>query len=256
MIGSPGQGKDDRGLRPFRTDARLIVSYPKSGRTWLRFALIGAGVDATFTHAGAGTNRREIGYPFRGIPIALQNLPLVFLHRDPIDTAVSMYYQITRKDLRRWSGRWFRMLLPLALRNALPPKSIDAFVLDPVYGIEKICAYNKAWLDHLEGRGDCLVLTYEAMRQNPARGFQRMLDFWSETASSGEALADASSFDKMKSAEAAGKGPSQLRIAVSGDTGSAKVRKGKVHGYLDELRSDTILRGKEIAASYKFDTEL
>jgi Sulfotransferase domain len=245
-------GKDDLGKGPFRSDGRLIVSYPKSGRTWMRFAMTEAGLDVTITHAGASTNRREIGLPFRGIPGSLRNVPVVFLHRDPIDTAVSMYYQVTRRDLRRGSGRWWRMVVPLALRGAVPPLDIDAFVLHPLHGIEKICRYNRAWLDHIGTRSDCLVITYEELRKDPSKGFQRVLDFWGDTSVSGAHLADLSSFEKMKLVERQQSGPSVLKSAKSGDQSSAKVRKGKVGGYLDELRPDTIARCRKIAQSHGF----
>jgi hypothetical protein len=53
-------------IRPkywFRT--RVFVSYPKSGRTWLRYVLDLVGCKVKFTHAGHGTaNVREIGEPF------------------------------------------------------------------------------------------------------------------------------------------------------------------------------------------------
>lgn len=248
--------KDDRGRHAWRTDGRLVVSYPKSGRTWLRFALSEGGIDATFTHAGASTNRREIGRPYRAIPKSLLGVPVVFLHRDPIDTAVSMFYQVTRRDLRRYSGRWFRLWLPLKLRGALPPPEIDAFVLDPIYGVAKVCAYNRLWLDHLDGRGDCLVLTYEAMRADSAAGFQRLLDHWRETGSDGEKLAQAASFERMKRVEQSGTAPlPQLRAAQPGEAEAAKVRKGKVRGYLDELRPETIAQCRKIARSYGFAAE-
>ena len=52
------------------------------------------------THSGCSTNRREIGRRFQGIPPELEKLPLAFLHRDPIDTAVSLYHHVTHRDLR------------------------------------------------------------------------------------------------------------------------------------------------------------
>ena len=245
------QSKDDLGRRTFRTDGRLVVSFPKSGRTWLRFALLEAEIDATFTHAGAATNRREIGRPYSGIPQQLAALPLVFLHRNPLDTAVSMFYQVHHRDLRRWSGRWLRMWVPLALRKAHPPRSIDEFVLHPLYGVPKICRYNRLWLNHLAGRNDCLVITYEAMRQAPAKGFQNLLDHWSEIKVSGQKLAELSAFDRMRAIEQSESAPF-LTSRRPGDVSSAKVRKGKVHGYFDELRPETIQYCNEIASQHGF----
>lgn len=240
---------------PFRSDGRLLVSYPKSGRTWLMFALAEFGIDAMFTHAGSGTNWREIGRPAPGVPADMLRLPLIFLHRNPIDTAVSMFYQVTRRDLRQGTGRFFRMYLPLRLRGALPPSEIDAFVLHPLYGVEKTCAFNRAWLDHLSGRGDCLVLSYEEMRADPAAGFQRLLDFLKETGATGADLAAASDFARMRKVERTDAPTAALRMGVPADSQSAKVRKGKVGGYTDELKPATIAECRRIARAYGFETE-
>lgn len=237
--------KNDLGDAAFRADAHVLVSYPKSGRTWIDFALKAHGIDVMLTHAGCSTNWREIGRPFSGIKPALADLPLVFLHRNPIDTAVSMYHQVTYRDFRPGSGRYYRMFLPLLLRGAVPPKEIDAFVLHPTHGLEKICRFNRAWLDHLSGRSDCLILTYEALRAAPAEGFQTLLDFLGIDGVSGSDLALASDFQKMRQAELKGAQPE----VVPG----RKVRKGKVRGYLDELKPETIEACQSIMARFGFD---
>lgn len=239
--------KNDLAREPFGTDGRLIVSYPKSGRTWIDFALKAYGIDAMLTHAGCSTNWREIGRPFPGILKQLADLPLVFLHRDPIDTAVSMYHQVTFRDLRRGSGRYARMFLPLLLRGALPPPDIDGFVLHPTHGIEKICRFNRAWLDHLSGRSDSLILTYEALRADPAAGFQELLDYFGIATVTGQSLAEASTFDRMKEAER------KERPTVT--EAGAKVRKGKVRGYVDELRPETIAACRAIMGRFGFSSE-
>ena len=233
-------------------DGRLIVSHPKSGRTWLHFALTEAGITARFTHAGASKNRMKMGSPFRGIRASLRDQPLVFLHRNPIDTAVSYYYQIHRRILRRWSARWFRLWVPLFLRRAFPPRDIGAFVLHPHYGVEKIRAYNRTWLDHLKNRDDCLIITYEAMRADPATGFQKILDFRGITGTTGVTMADLSTFEKMRAFEQARTGTTVLKAARPGDPSSTKVRKGKVRGYLEELSPETVEHCHTIAKRYGF----
>ena len=247
-----GPTKDDSLGLPKRRDGRLIVSYPKSGRTWVRFALWTAGVDATLTHAGASTGWREIGRPYRAIPQDLREVPVVFLHRNPLDTAVSMFYQVTRRDLRRGLARWCRKLLPLSISSGLPPEDVDAFVLHPVYGIENVCRYNRLWLDRLASDDESLILTYEALRADPASGFQRLLDHWSEAGVTGAELAQAASMEQMRAAEQTGTAFLKTSAGRSGDANSAKVRKGKVRGYADELRPETIAEAQAIAARYGF----
>ncbi len=239
--------KNDLGREPYRTDGRVIVSYPKSGRTWIQFALRSKDIDVTVTHAGCSTNWREIGRPFGGIKPELATLPLVFLHRNPIDTAVSMFHQVTYRDLRHNSRRFYRMALPLKLRGALPPRDIDSFVLHATHGIEKICRFNRAWLDHLDQRRDCLILTYESVRAAPEDEFQRLLDFFGIDGVTGVDLARASDFDVMRKAERLGR-------KVEGELG-VKVRKGKVRGYVDELKPETIAACRAVMERFGFATE-
>jgi hypothetical protein len=184
----------------------------------------------------------------------------VFLHRNPIDTAVSFYYWRMHRVAPPWSVSWFARWPRLALRNALPPRDIDAFVQNQLYGVTKVCAFNRIWIDHISARGDSLAITYEDMRADPTAGFQRLLDFWGVQHVTGEMLANLSSIEKMREAERtgqalAGMGASTGAAArkVRGDDQSAKVRRAVVNGYVDELRPETIAKCREIAAEFGFD---
>ncbi|MEM9210055.1 MAG: sulfotransferase domain-containing protein [Pseudomonadota bacterium] len=246
------QRKRDQTRDP-RTDGRLIISYPKSGRTWLRYALSERNIDVDFTHAGLATHRTQMGSRFEKIPDTLKNIPLVFLYRNPIDTVVSLYHQIHNRDFRAWSGRWMRMYPRLALQRNLPPQALDEFVLHPIYGVENICRYNRAWIDHTSSRSDCLVLNYEAMRANAGDGFQALLDFWNDQTTTGADLAETSRFEKMKQAEVTGAHGGVLQAKALSDPNSSKVRKGKVKGYTDDLKPETIRAARDVAARHGFE---
>ena len=145
-----------------------IVSFPKSGRTWVRYALALDDVRPTFTHAGHGARTLELGRTFRGTPNWLRDTPILFIYRNPIDTAVSYYFQLTRKDLRKSSGRWLKRAPILAALGRLPPTDIDDFVRDPRYGVPLICAFNRGWLDALsDWTKRHLVVRYEDLKMDP-----------------------------------------------------------------------------------------
>lgn len=236
-------------------DDRVLVSYPKSGRTWIRFALSSFNISLCTTHAGTSTNWRYIGRPYASAAPQLSQVPLIFLQRDPIDTAVSMYYQVHKRDLRRWSRRWFRMLIPLAIRRALPPLDINKFVLHPCYGVPRICKFNRAWLDHLKSRTDCLIISYESLRADPESGFQSILGFYSIDHVTGIELAKASTFDKMKKAERSNNTSTILinQRQTSSDQEALKVRKGIVGGYGSELSPQAIHQCELIMKNYGFE---
>jgi hypothetical protein len=241
------------GNGPSKAD-HVLVSYPKSGRTWIRFALNKFGISLFTSHAGTATNWRYIGRTYADVAPQLSQIPLIFLHRDPIDTAVSMYYQVHKRDLRKWSKRWLRMVLPLLARKALPPADINKFVLHPCYGVPRICKFNRAWIDHLETRKDCLVISYESLRENPSLGFQSILNFYGISHITGAQLAEASTFDKMKKAEASNDSSGILknREIVQTDEAASKVRKGVVGGYASELNSQAIQECQTIMQTYGF----
>ncbi len=230
------------------------ISYPKSGRTWMRAVLKAAGVPLPFNHAGHGSLKRELGQPFRGIPAEFADRPVLFLHRNPLDTAVSFYHQVLHKDFARGTRKWYQRFVPLWLSGRLPPSTIDAFVLHPTYGVEAVCRYNRAWIDHVAARADSMIITYEDLRADPRAGFARVLTFLGRDPAGVEALVEAASFENMRAREEArlAKASGFLRPDAA-DEGARKVRRGKVRGYADVLRPETIERAEAMAARYGFD---
>ncbi len=230
------------------------MSFPKSGRTWVRYALAIEGLRPDFTQAGHGARTFELGRGFRGISDQMRQSRIIFLHRNPLDTAVSYFFQLSRKDLRRGSGRWLRRAPVLAALGRMPPSTIDAFVCDDRYGVPLICEFNRCWLNGLETWSkEKLIVSYEDLRADPARGFEPVFGFLGRSDADMQAVAEKSSFDQMRSVERSGTGRDlRLYLSDNDDPESAKVRKGKVKGYWDYLTPATIEASDEIAARYGF----
>ena len=241
------------GVRPAdrepKPDADVyLLSYPKTGRTWLR-ALVGkalcdryglpqqrvletdaltamAGLPrAGFYHDGSamidGLSWRELDASkasYRGKRVLL-------IGRDARDTLVSAYFQATRR-VDMFDG------------------PIGAFVRDERYGIEKFCAFYRQW-DEARAAPDAFAfLRYEAMHEDPRAALRTVLAFMGARDVS-DAIVDAAvafgRFDNLKRAEAEDRfGSHMLRTPSNADPESFKVRKGKVGGFRDYLAPDDV----------------
>ena len=146
-----------------RTRARLVgvvVSYPKSGRTWLRLMFHELGVPFAFTHDGSGGSK---GRSFEELKLFSKEIyagvPVVFLFRDPRDTAVSSYFWETHRV------------------DPVCPGSISEFIRSPSHGVEKIVRFNLAWLKRGPDLPDFLPITYEELTATPLVVLRRILGF-------------------------------------------------------------------------------
>ena len=161
--------RERRELAPARV---AIVSFPKSGRTWLRL-LIGrllceryelpeaqvldtfeltraAGILPTiFTHDGTsnteGRHLRRLDRSKR----AYRDKRVLLLCRDPRDTAISCFFEATR-------------------RKGVYSGSLSEFLRDPHYGIEKIVTFYEGW--EAAGALDAAAKAGAQVRQILARG--------------------------------------------------------------------------------------
>jgi len=214
----------DRWLRASRELARLeradavVVSYPKSGRTWLRAFLaayfqqaLGLATDALFGfdnyHA---LDRRVPRILFthdayfdarlddHRLALRLRPRRPVFLARDPRDTVVSSYFQ-----------NRFRMAPEKRVIYALDRPEvaeIDGFVMDAELGLPHVLAFYERWARRLPLLPEMPILRYEDLKAEPASGFARLLEavgVTPEPAALVEAIA-ATSFERMREKERAG----------------------------------------------------
>ncbi len=228
----------------------IIVSIPKSGRTWLR-AFICAYFCKRF---GFEFTLRPERYCQSGIPRLifshdlfehrtkgdlwdrlrgkylvprreLSRATIILLARDPRDCFVSLYLQITRRDPHA----------PSELRQ----KTVSEMLRDERFGVLAIVNTMNAWIDEFSRRDNFTLIRYEALRASPAEHFRDLLAMLGESAPDmamfDEAL-EFSRFENMQKLEAAGAFDSKiLHPGDVRDPESFKVRRGKVGGYREYL---------------------
>ena len=231
----------------------FVISIPKSGRTWLRTffcAYFCKLYDYEFTlqperyadpaipriiyshdlfeHRTKGDRWDRLRGKYLIPGKQLRRAAIVLLARDPRDTFVSLYLQITRRDP--------------GTREKFATKSISELLRDPRYGIGAIVETMNDWLDEFSRSRNFLLLRYESLRAAPAEQFRALLARLGETApemSIFQAALEFSEFENMRQLEAAGAFDSKILQARDvSDPESFKVRRGKVGGYRDYLEKE------------------
>jgi Sulfotransferase domain len=203
-----------------------VVSFPKSGRTWLHVMLarlaLGAQVPfaldvpgVLFTHDDAD----KPALPLRDDFQRYADRKVVLLVRDPRDILVSYFAHRTRRD-RTYDG------------------TLSAFVREPGYGAERIMAFLAAWWRHRTVPRDFLLMRYEDLHAEPCKELERLARFLRLPDGQAE-IQDAAAFaafDRMAQMERAGAfSDKRLRAADAADQESYKVRRGEVGGWVTAL---------------------
>src|SRR6266702_5211942 len=164
----------------------IILSVPKSGRTWLRAFLCAYfckrfGLEFTlrpdryheqriprlifshdlFEHRTKG----DLWDRFRGKYLVprreLGRAKIILLARDPRDCFVSLYLQLTRRDPNA----------PLKLRK----KSVSEMLRDRRFGVRAIIDAMNDWINEFSGRDNFTLVRYEALRASPDEHFRDLL---------------------------------------------------------------------------------
>lgn len=130
---------------------RQFISFPKSGRTWIRYALtsIDLAQYINFHHDGFEYNdgaRPALDFDLeaRASRYGAGDKRIIYLHRDPRDVILSLYFQVTGrfKDYFQYEG------------------SISDFIRDPYFGAKNLAEFQRQW-DLLCDRGLALRVSYE-----------------------------------------------------------------------------------------------
>ena len=228
----------------------IILSVPKSGRTWLRAFLCAYfcrrfGLEFTlrperydepgiprlvfshdlFEHRTKGALWDRLRGKYLVPRRQLRRAKIILLVRDPRDCFVSLYLQLTRRD-------------PNAAAE-FKHNTVSDLLRDRRFGVRAIIMTMNDWLDEFSGRDNFTLARYESLRASPAEHFRDLLALLGESAPEmpifHEAL-DFSRFENMQKLEAAGAFDSKiLHPGDVRDPESFKVRRGKVGGYREYL---------------------
>jgi len=233
-----------------------IVSFGKSGRTWLRVmlsrfygyrhgfseqALIGFDnfhlrdgrvPKIFFTHDNylkdyTGNVDSKIDY---------YDKKVVLLVRHPADVAVSQYHQ--------WK---YRMRPRKKVINAYPEGDVDlfTFVARHEAGLVKVIDWMNGWARELPRLRDCLVVRFEDMKADTAGTLQRILSFIG-TPGTPEEIAEAvrfGSFENMRAMEAQNRfwlSGGRMRAADRSNPASYKTRRGEAGGWRKDFTAEQV----------------
>jgi hypothetical protein len=228
----------------------IIVSVPKSGRTWLRAFLCAYfckrfGLEFTlrpnryderriprlifshdlFEHRTKGDRWDRVRGKYLIPRSELDRAKIVLLARDPRDCFVSLYLQLTRRDPNA----------PLKMRR----KTASETLRDSKFGVHAIINTMNEWVNEFSERDNFTLVRYEALRAAPAEHFHDLLAILGEAEPDSTIFQDAlefSRFENMQKLEAAGAFDSNiLHPGDVRDPESFKVRRGKVGGYREYL---------------------
>lgn len=240
----------------------LLVSIPKSGRTWLRFMLrhylceragIPFSIDPApgeprtiprlacshdvWEHLTAVRRKDRLRGRYLIPPLARRKRKIVIAVRDLRDVMVSLHLQLTRRGFR--SGASYEGELSDMIRHRR-------------FGAVRTAEIIDYWLREWRGTERMLVWSYEECQKDPASSLRDVLGFLGQREIDEELLERAiefSSFDSMKSMETENVFDRKLlRPGDPTDPESFKVRRGKVGGWVDYLSDEDARFIQEAAA--------
>lgn len=206
-----------------------LVSFPKTGRTWLRLMLgklIGTNpsnlFDLPYIHITHDNDPHEKTTDEIKFNNAHKDNRVIFLIRDPRDVVVSLYFHKTKRQL-------------------LDVGDIDSYIRSDKGSLRSLIKFYNVWAENTPK--DFLMISYEDLHLDGVGTLRRVAEFIGLNPTN-EELANAvdfSSFENMRMYEKRGDlndeiwGCHVLTPKDFNDLESYKTRRGKVGGYTDYL---------------------
>lgn len=207
---------------------REFVSYPKSGRTWIRYVLyqLGLGQEIHFHHDDFefnDGNKPPLDFDVeRRIRRYTAGEKIIYLERDPRDIMVSLYHQITGrfKDFFAYRG------------------TMSSFIRDPYFGADNLRRFRAMWRAIAAEKG-YLTISYENCHRDTKATLLKLLAYYELQVDGGRldrAIKNAE-FSRMKELEQSGAfAEPWLRPRHA----APKIREGKVGGFRNALSEEDI----------------
>jgi hypothetical protein len=224
----------------------IFVSYPKSGRTWVRAMMSRlyhtrygtpdnilirldnlAEIDKRipkifFTHDGDSSGSVDRLNPDKSI---YGGRNIIFMTRHPGDVIVSMYYHHRHRKSHH-------------PENYAARSDLFSFAVRPGHGIHTVIAFMNQWMRYAKVNPSVRVIRYEDMRGNPIFWLKQIMDHFGGDFTT-EELRDAvafGEFDNLKKLERARYfDDAHLQARNNEDPQSYKVRSGKIGGYAEHF---------------------
>jgi hypothetical protein len=252
----------------------IIIAHPKSGNTWLKVMLTrlyalrhGIGDDEFARYSELADHNPHIPrfaatngwYSYEGAvgrllsPDAqdqvLRDKPVILLARNPIDIAVSWYFQFTKRQ-----SAHKQELINHFIEHPIDRHKVEMweFVRESDIGLPFLIEFLNTWESRLSGAENNLLVRYEDLRSGPATALKNITRLMGDSFSDDEikAAVDFGSFDNLRKLEGDGffrQGGLTLRNAK--DPESFKVRRAKVGGYRDYFTSEQAAELEELVNS-------
>lgn len=235
-----------------RADA-VIISFPKSGRTFVRAMLSRLfqrrfGIDERrllefpmlqraraevprllFTHAGDAMRTAD---EIRLDPADYEERRVVLLARHPGDVAVSRYHHLKHRSRDR-------------ARRRLARQPLESFVWNEQGGIPAIVRFMNQWAELARRRTGVGIVRYEDFLTHPAATLRKLTDLvgFEVNDSDIEDAVEFGSLANLKQREREGYfQSSRLQAAKKDDAASYKVRSGSSGGYRKRLEPENVAK--------------